>query len=140
VPPPQPSPPESAPPFKAPAPLVAAASLAAVEGLVIGLYGVLELFNLTSGRLTMGVTVFAFFVAYGAGLVFCAWRLTRGTSWARGPVLLAQLIQLGLAWNFLTGSTVVVGVVLAVVAAIVLVGLFHPASMRALERDEVPDS
>ena len=33
--------------FDAPAPLVVAASLAAVEGLVIGVYGLLELFSVT---------------------------------------------------------------------------------------------
>ena len=120
--------------FAAPAPLVVAASLAAVEGLVIGVLGLVELVNLSSGRVTMGVTTAGFFAAYGALLVFCGWQLTRGTAWARGPVLLAQLIQLGLAWNFREGETLPVAVVLAIAAAVVLAGLFHPASMRALDR------
>jgi len=120
--------------FAAPAPLVVAASLAAVEGLVIGVLGLVELVNLSSGRVTMGVTTAGFFASYGALLVFCGWQLTRGTAWARGPVLLAQLIQLGLAWNFREGETLPVAVVLAIAAAVVLAGLFHPASMRALDR------
>jgi hypothetical protein len=120
--------------FDAPAPLVVAASLAAVEGLVIGVLGLLELVSLSPGRVTMGLTTAAFFAAYGALLVFCGWQLTRCAAWARGPVLLAQLIQLGLAWNFREGGTVVAAIALAIVAVIVLAGLFHPASMQALDR------
>jgi hypothetical protein len=120
--------------FDAPAPLVVAASLAAVEGLVIGVYGLLELVNLSPGRVTMGLTNAVFFAAYGALLVFCGWQLTRRAAWARGPVLLAQLIQLGLAWNFRDGDTLPVAIGLALVSVVVLAGLFHPASMRALDQ------
>ena len=120
--------------FDAPAPLVVAASLAAVEGLVIGVYGLLELFSVSPGRVTMGLTTAVFFAAYGALLVFCGWQLTRRSAWARGPVLLAQLIQLGLAWNFRDGDTLPVAIGLALVSVVVLAGLFHPASMRALDQ------
>ena len=120
--------------FDAPAPLVVAASLAVVEGVVIGVYGLLELFSVSPGRVTMGVTTAVFFGAYGALLVFCGWQLTRRAAWARGPVLLAQLIQLGLAWNFRDGDTLPVAIGLALVAVVVLAGLFHPASMRALDQ------
>ncbi len=120
--------------FDAPAPLVVAASLAAVEGLVIGVYGLLELLHLSPGRVTMGVTTAVFFAAYGALLGFCGWQLTRRAAWARGPVLLAQLIQLGLAWGFRDGETLPVAIVLALVSGVVLAGLFHPASMRALDQ------
>ena len=120
--------------FDAPAPLVVAASLAAVEGLVIGVYGLLELFNVSPGRVTMGVTTAVFFGAYGALLVFCGWQLTRRAAWARGPVLLAQLIQLGLAWSFRDGDTLPVAIGLALVSVVALAGLFHPASMRALDQ------
>ena len=50
-----------------PAPLTVAASLVAVEGLVVVLLAVLELATLSSDRLTMGLTTTAFFVAYGVG-------------------------------------------------------------------------
>ena len=43
-------------------------------------------------------------------------------------------IQLGLAWGFRDGDTLPLAIGLAAVAAVVLVGLFHPASMRALDR------
>jgi hypothetical protein len=119
--------------FQAPPPLVAAASLAAVEGLVIGAVGLVELVNLSSGRLTMGLTTTVFFAAYAAGLLFCAWQVNRGTPWVRSPLVLAQLIQLGIAWNF-RGSPAV-SIALALVALVVLAGLFHPASMRALDQE-----
>jgi hypothetical protein len=121
--------------FSAPLPLLVAAALAALEGLVIGVLGLAELVSLNSGRLTMGLTTAGFFAAYGALLVFCGWQLSRRTPWARAPVLLAQLIQLGLAWGFREGETMPVAVVLAVVSLATLVGLFHPASMAALDHD-----
>ncbi|MCW2791541.1 MAG: hypothetical protein JWO76_639 [Nocardioides sp.] len=119
----------------APAPLVVAASLVAVEGGLLLLLSVLELGSLSSGRVLMGVTTTAFFVVYGAALVFCAWAVTRGRSWARSPIVLTQLIQLGVAWSFRGGSTTVVAIVLAVVALVVVAGVLHPASIDALSDD-----
>jgi hypothetical protein len=84
----------------------------------------------------MGITTTVFFVAYGAGLGACAWGLRRRMSWSRAPVVLAQLIQLGVAWSFRGGATTVVAVVAAALAALVLAGIFHPASLAALADDE----
>ena len=121
-----------------PPPLVAAASLVAVEGLLLLGYAVLELANVGTGRVTMGVTTSVFFAIYGAGLLGCTWAISHGQSWARSPVVLAQLIQLGVAWSFRGGDTTLVAVAIAVVAVLVLVGLFHPASIEALA-DEPED-
>jgi hypothetical protein len=118
-----------------PAPLVVAASLVAVEGLVLLLLAVLELASLSSQRLTMGVTTTGFFALYGGALLLLAWSVHRGRSWARSPIVLAQLIQLGIAWSFRGGDTTLVAVALAVVALIVVVGLLHPASIDALADD-----
>ncbi len=118
--------------IRTPAPLLVAASLVAVEGGLLLVFAVLEIFSVGSGRLTMGVTTALFFALYGAGLLACAWALSRRGSWARSPVVLAQLIQLGLAWNFRGGDTTLAAVAIAVVAAIVLAGAFHPASLEAL--------
>jgi hypothetical protein len=118
-----------------PAPLVVAASLVAVEGLVLLLLAVLELASLSSQRLTMGVTTTGFFAVYGGALLLLAWSVHRGRSWARSPIVLAQLIQLGLAWSFRGGDTTLVAIALAVVALIVVVGLLHPASIEALADD-----
>ena len=125
-------PPPPRPTGPAPAPLSVAASLAAVEGLLLVLYGVAELFALEVARAVMGATTALFFLVYGAGLLFCAWRMSRRASWARSPVVMAQLIQLGVAWSFRGGDSTLVAVALAGVALVVLVGIFHPASLRAL--------
>jgi hypothetical protein len=117
----------------APAPLVTAAGLTLVEGLVTVMYGIGEAVHITSQRLVMGVTTSVFFVVYGAAMVLCAWGLNRLLTWARGPVLLAQLILLGLAWNFRQGDTLPLAIAMAVPAVVVLVGMLVPSSVDALE-------
>lgn len=116
-----------------PAPLRVAAGLVLVEGVLLVLFGVTEVVSLDSDRLTMGITVTVFFLAFGILLVLAAWGLTRLRPFARGPVLLAQLIGLGLAWNFRHGSTLPVAIALVVFAGVVLAGLLHPRSIQALE-------
>ena len=117
------------------APLTVAASLVAVEGAVLVMLAVAELVSLSAVRLTMGLTTAVFFVVYGAGLLLCGLLLHRRVSWARSPAVLAQLIQLGLAWSFRGEPTTLVAVGLAVVAVVVLAGIFHPASLEALSEE-----
>ena len=112
-----------------------AASLVAVEGMLLLLLAILELASLSGQRVAMGLTTSLFFVIYGAGLVFCAWQLTRRRAWARGPILLAQLIQLGVAWSFRGGDTTWVAISLAIVAVVVLAGMLHPQSLEALNEE-----
>jgi lipoprotein signal peptidase len=121
-----------------PSPLVVAASLAAVEGALVVLYALGELRNLSSERLSAELAIVAFLALYGAALLYCSWQLSRARTWARGPVLLSQLLQLGVAWSFWGGSTTWLSVTLAVVALIVLAGLLHPQSIDALN-DEQPE-
>ena len=116
-----------------PPPLVTAASLALVEALLLLALGVLELAALDGDRLTMGITTSGFFLAAALGLALCAWGLWRGRRWGRGPVLLAQLIALGLAWNLRGEPTTLVAVALAAVALVVVAGLLHPTSIDVLE-------
>jgi hypothetical protein len=111
---------------------VVATSLAAVEGVLLVLYGVVELTAVEGDKAVMGVSTAVFFLVYGAGLAFCAWKTYRRESWARSPVVMAQLIQLGVAWSFWGGSSTVASVALGLVALVVLVGIFHPASLAAL--------
>ena len=117
----------------APPPLVVAAGLTLVEGVLTLMYGVTEALHVTSARLVMGLSTALFFVAYGAAMVFCAWGLNRLSTWARGPVLLVQLIWLGLAWNFRNGGTLPLAIALAVPAVVALVGMLLPSSVDALE-------
>jgi hypothetical protein len=119
-----------------PAPLVVATSLAAVEGAMLVLYGVVELAAVEGAKAVMGVSTALFFLVYGVGLVFCAWKTHRLQSWARSPVVMAQLIQLGVAWSFWGGSSTPAAVALALVALVVLVGIFHPDSLAALSDDD----
>src|SRR4051794_34286543 len=122
----------STPERRVPVPLLVAVSLVAVEALLLVLFGVAELSWLSASKATMGLTTSLFFLVYGAGMAFCAWELGRLRSWARAPVVLAQLLQLGVAWSFRGGATTAVSAGLAVLAVLVLVGVFPPASLRAV--------
>jgi hypothetical protein len=122
-------------PGRVPAALLVAASLVAVEAVLLVVYGVVLLTDIHAARLAMGATTSVFFVLYGVGLAGCAWALRGRASWARAPIVLAQLIQLGVAWSLRGGSTTVASVVLAVLAVLTLAGIFHPASLRALAED-----
>lgn len=119
----------------APAPLVVAASLVAVEGLLMVLYAVVELVSLSWDRVTMGLTTAAFFALYGGALIVFAWAVTQRHSWGRAPIVLAQLFQLMAAWSFRESPTTLVAVGLALVAVITLVGLLHPASVEHLAEE-----
>lgn len=119
----------------APVPLLVAAGVTFAQGLLTAVFGISEAFSISSHRLVLGVTNTAFFVAYGAALVFCAWGLHAVRPWARGPVLFAQLLWLGLAWNFRHGSTWPISAGMAASALVVLTGLLHRRSMAVLNRE-----
>lgn len=121
--------PSSRPPT--PAPLTTAAGLAFVQGLVVLGGAALEARSLSGERVAVGLSTTAFFLIYGVVLVWCAWSLQRLKPWARGPVLMTQIVCLGLAWS-LRGYWPV-SAALVVSAAVVLAGLLHPRSMEVLE-------
>jgi hypothetical protein len=109
-----------------------------LEALTLVVLAVLELAHLNGDRLTMGVTTAVFFLGYAAALLLCGYGLLRLVSWARSPVVLTQLIQLGVAWSW--RGTLAVSVPLALVSVAVLVAVFAPASLAALEpREDRPD-
>jgi hypothetical protein len=119
--------------------LVVAAVLAGVEGLALVLYALAVVASFSGARATVGATTAVFFLVYGAGLAAAAWALLRLRSWARAPVVLAQLIQLGVAWSFRGGSSTAAAVLLAVIAVLVLAGVLNPSSLRATsEHDAEP--
>lgn len=113
-----------------PAPLVVAASLAAVEGAALLLLAALEAASIESERLSLGLSTAVFFLLVGAAVLACAWGLFRMAAWSRGPLLLTQLIALGLAWN--VQDLPLLAVVLVLVALVALAGMLHPDTMRAL--------
>ncbi|WP_370249528.1 hypothetical protein [Nocardioides sp.] len=120
--------------FTVPAPLQVASSLAAVEGLVLLGLAAAETADLDGSRLGTGISTAVFFALYGAVLGWAAWSLRQRRTWARGPVLLTQLIMLGLAWN--VRDAPVLAICVALVAVIALVGMVHPDTVAALEREE----
>ena len=123
-----------------PSPLVVAASLAGLEGLMVLAYAVVLAADIHSDRVAMGVTTALFFGLLAGALIICAWYVVQGRTWARSPIVVTQVLALGLAWNFLGGGTTWISVVLAAVAGVVLVGLLHPASIAALSdpHDQAP--
>ena len=123
----------------APPPLTVAASLVAVEGVVLVALAALEVADLDADRRAMGLSTAAFFALYGVLLLVAGWGLRRRASWSRGPALITQLILLGLAWN--VREHVAAAVAIVVVSLIVLAGVVHPDSMDALmgEDPEDPD-
>jgi hypothetical protein len=115
-----------------PRPLAVAALLALVEALTFGILAVVEVVASSSATAVMGATTALFFTVYGLALAACGLALLRLKSWARAPVVVAQLIQLLVGWDFRGGDTTWVTWVLALVAGAVLVGIFHPRSIEAL--------
>lgn len=117
------------------APLRAAAGLVLVEGILCALFGVVEMVSHHAGGVLVGLTGGFFFVAYGVGLGACAWGMHTLRPWSRSPVLLSQLLLIGLAWNVRTASPGVAAGAL-VLAVVVLAGVLHPRSIDALNREE----
>ena len=114
-----------------PATITVAVVVVGIEALTLIVLAVLELFSLRVERLAMGVTTAVFFLVYAAALLLCAYGLLRLASWARSPIVLAQLIQLGLAWSW--RDTPAVAVPLAVASLVILGAVFAPPSIAALE-------
>jgi hypothetical protein len=114
--------------------LRAAAVLVAVEAGGALAFGIAELVRLDTSRLVVGLTTSAFFLLYAVGLALAARGLARLRSWSRAPVVLAQFIQLGLAWSFYGDATQWVAILLAVPSIIVLAVVFAPATTDAIYR------
>jgi hypothetical protein len=108
------------------------AALVALEAAALILLAAVELGSLDYDRLALGVTATAFFVLYAAALGACAYGLWQAKRWSRSPVVLTELIALGVAWSFSGGTTLWVTVVLGSLAIATLVCVFLPASTEAL--------
>lgn len=131
--------PDRAPHRARPVPaLLVAAVVVALEGLALLGVGVSVVVGGDADRLALDLTTTVFFVLYGAGMLACAWALVRVLRWARAPVVLAQLIQILVAWGFFPGQTRLVAVLLAVAAVVVLAAVLSPPATRALVEDRQP--
>ncbi|GAA3545622.1 hypothetical protein AFL01nite_23970 [Aeromicrobium flavum] len=121
-------------------PLVIAASVVALQALVFLVLAVLDLAGLVSGRIAVGVGIGLLLGILGLGLGAAAVGLLRGAHVARGPVVVAQLIGLGLAWSLRhpdpnTGDNRLVALAIAISALVVLGCLATGPARRALADD-----
>ncbi|MEJ7629428.1 MAG: hypothetical protein WKF54_07540 [Nocardioidaceae bacterium] len=112
--------------------LTSAALVCLLEAAALVALAVVELANLATGRLVVGVTTTIFFLGYALGLAVAAWGLSRARSWARAPLMLAELIQLGVSWSFHGPDTEWIAALLAVSAGFVIVVLLLPSTTVAL--------
>ncbi len=112
--------------------MLVAAVLTGLEALGFAGYGLALLPDLLGDRPEAGSTASLFFLAYAVFLGVCAWQLWRLRSWARAPVVLAQLIQVLVGADFWGGETTAVALGLIGLAVAVLVALLHPRSTAAL--------
>lgn len=78
--------------------------------------------------------------AYALGQAWAALLLLKHRIGARGPLVVTQLIQLGLAWNSRDSELAWLSPVLAIAAVVALVALLSPSTTRALVAAEnVPE-
>jgi hypothetical protein len=117
---------------RVPTTVVVTVVLTALEALGFAAYGLALVPELFGAHPEAGSTASLFFLAYAGFLGVCAWQLWRLRSWARAPVVLAQLIQVLVGAGFWGGDTTAVAVGLVGLAVVVLVALLHPRSTAAL--------
>ncbi|MGH3472794.1 MAG: hypothetical protein ACRDPG_12235 [Nocardioidaceae bacterium] len=128
---PEPPPDETTAP-RASGPVLVAATIVGLEAAVLFVYAVLEATHVDPGQPTIGITTAIFFCLFALGIGAAAYGLVRLRSWSRSPIVLAQVIQVGIAWGFRGHNTTWVALLLAVPAVLVLVILFSPGTTVAL--------
>lgn len=121
---------------RTPPALVMAIGLVALEALALAVLTVLELAAVSSERVMLGLTTAAFFGLSAAGLAWCARGLWQRQSWARGPVMMVQLLLLGMAYSVFDRDVWWVSATLVVVALSTAVGVLHPSSLAATSEEQ----
>jgi hypothetical protein len=107
-----------------PAPLLLAAVVLGVEGLVALVFGGIALI-----RIPLSQAGLAFWMlGFGVLLLALARGVLRGRRWSRAPSVATQLILLPLAFTFRGQPTTWVAGIIALAAVAALVGLLHPHS------------
>lgn len=124
----------------APRPLVVASAVTLLQSVTFLGLTFAQSLSFSSERAAMNWTTILGFLLWALMLGACGWQVLRGRSWARSPIVMAQLIHLGVAWSFVKGDPVqwqaVTAWVIAATAVVVLIGLFHPKSINHLAQSE----
>ena len=101
-----------------------------LEGVAFLIFAGLAIADLTPEQAAVGASSALFLGLYGGVLVAGSWALFQAQAWARGPILVTQLILIGLAWNL--RDVVVIAFSLVVLALITIFGIVHPDSIDVL--------
>ena len=112
-----------------------AAGVVAIESIGYIAVAGLDLADTSGDRLGFGEGAGLLLIAYGLGLLVAAWSIRRSRAWARAPIVVAQLIQLLLAYDLRGSGAAWVTPAMAVSALVVLACLFAPPATQALIRD-----
>lgn len=120
---------------RAPVPLLAAAVVVLLEGLLAAVLGVVVGVNAVHGEGGGVADAFlAFFgVLVGVGLVLVARGLSRSRRWSRAPALVVQIICVPVAITLAQGGRYSAGIPLLVVAVLCVLALFSSASRKAFD-------
>jgi hypothetical protein len=115
--------------------LLIVATVAGVQGLVLVGLAVAEVLSVDAARVGLGVSSTVFFAALGGLLLFSGVAILRLQAWPRGFLAFAQLLCVGLSFNF-RGEADWITPTLALPALVALGCLLAPAVTRALGRDQ----
>jgi hypothetical protein len=122
---------------RAPVPLLGAAVVVLLEGLLTAVLGVIvgvRAFR-GDGSLVAGEFMAGCGVLVGVGLGVVARGLTRHRRWSRAPALVAQIICVPVAITLAQGGRYAAGIPLLVVAVLCVLALFTSASTKAFDED-----
>ena len=127
-------------PARAPRPVLAAASLVAVEGAALLVFAVVNVVLTAlddAGSISLALAGSALLVIFGGALLLLARALRALKPPARSPVVAVQVVALPVGWTLAgTNGRPEIGVPVLVLAIAVLVLLFATAEARdALARD-----
>jgi hypothetical protein len=117
--------------------LVAAAALAA-EAAGLGVAVIFNIVDSTSGRAWTAGNAIGFIaveVIVAAGVAWLAWGVGRMRPWSRTPGVMTQVVTILIAVWLLQAHRYGWGIPALLLALAGLAGLFAPASLRALARD-----
>ena len=116
--------------------LVIAVAIVGIEAAVYVVFGVIAIASLSGNGAADSVGIGLFLVAYGVAQLFAGSKLLQWHTWARGPLVFTQLIQVGLAWGLRDSDRQWLGIVMATTAVVSLACMLVPAVTRALIDEE----